>query len=120
MILKLRCEAIINGTQFYPEFLIIPNKIRVAEKRLLGEVIRFGRYQGNLSTEGILIIDGNIEDITQFILCEILSKFSRETIELNLCISVKFEGECNFVLSVDQIKKFLLLETPLNISCYSG
>lgn len=119
MMIKLNCQAIIDGLQFYPEILIIPSTIRVIEKQLIGKEIRFGRYKGALSTEGILIIDGNFEDVIQFIIGEILSKFSREILELNLCILVKSAGECNFELSVDQIKKISLLETPLNISYYS-
>lgn len=118
--IKLNCQVIIKGTQFYPEILILPNTIRVIEKQLIGKEITYGRYKGDMSFEGILIIDGEFEDVIQFIIAEILSKFSREIIELNLCILIKSERdwECNFELSVDQIKKILLLETPLNISYY--
>lgn len=119
MINKISLQAIISGETFSPEVLTIPNSIRVFKKQLKGEEVNFGRYKGNLSSEGILIIDGNIEEIVQFILSEILSKFSKKQIELNLCILVNYEGECNFELSIDEIENMSKLKMPFGITSYN-
>ena len=119
MIIKFSCQAIISGKKFNPEALSLPNSIRVINKHLIGDEVSFGRYKGSLSSEGILIIDGTIEEIVQFVLMEILSKFSKKQIELNLSILVHYDGECNFELSVDEIEKLSLLKVPFGITCYN-
>jgi hypothetical protein len=119
MINRISLQAIISGKKFNPETLSLPSSIRVFNKQLIGDEVSIGRYKGSLSSEGILIIDGTIEEIVQFILSEILSKFSKKQIELNLCILVEYEGECNFELSFDEIEKMSLLKVPFGITCYN-
>jgi len=119
MIIKISCQAIIEGEKFTPEVLSIPQTIRVVEKYTKGDVINVGRYKGNLSSEGLLIVDGDIDEIFQFIALKILPQFTRELVKLNLCILVCFEGECNFELTANQLIKIYELKIPLSITCYS-
>ncbi len=119
MITKINCQAIIEGANFTPNILNIPPTVKVLEKYSKGDVIKFGRYKGNLSSEGYLIIDGGIDEIINFLTLKILTQFSREIIDLNLCILVSYEGECNFELSQTQLDKIAKLHIPLAITCYN-
>lgn len=120
MIIKISCQVIIRGEKFTPIILSLPQKISFVEKYENGDVINSGRYEGTLSTEGMLSFSGEIDEVLQFIKLNILTHFTRELVEFNLCILVNYEGECNFELTHQQLNEITSLKIPLAITCYSG
>jgi hypothetical protein len=119
MILNISCQAIMVGKNFNPNQITIPTNIRIVEKLLIGDEIEFNRNKGELSAEGSLIIDGEVDAIIEFLTIEMLSQITLIEVDLNICIVVCYEGQCNFELSFEQIEKLSLLKVPIGITCYS-
>jgi hypothetical protein len=118
MILEMSCQASIQDSLFDPNLIRLTEDLRVIKMYKKGDLIDFGRYKGNLANDGLLIIEGNIDLVLQFLEVEIIPHFSIEIYKLNLSILICYEGQCNFEFTVPQLLKFSSLNIPLAISCY--
>jgi hypothetical protein len=83
-----------------------------------GDIINNGRYKGLISKQGTLTISGNIDEVLNFLISKIQTKFSLKEIDINLCILVCYKGECNFELTQKQLNTIIKLDIPLGITCY--
>lgn len=95
----------------------VPSTIKVVRKQNIGDIVDYGRYKGTKAVERYIIISGEIDEILDF--TKHLN-YNVGNCEMSLDLNVEFTEQCNFELSMSQLKKISLLNLDLSISCYQG
>lgn len=118
MINKIICQCTLFGSEFKPEIISIPKGIVVSRLLTKGSVIDFGRFKNQISEEGLLMIDGTIDDVLAF-LTNISGVILETKCEVSVTILVQYSLQCNFELSADQLDAIARLKIPIGITCYT-
>jgi hypothetical protein len=119
MIVEIICQVTVVGENFDCSAVIFPNTISIIQNVRKGDIVNFGRNKGKMSEEGLLIFNGDIDIVLQFLEIELIPKFLNTINELNISILVSYEDQCNFELTVNQLTKISALKIPLGITCYN-
>lgn len=119
MIIEMRCSCILTGEKFSPNLIPISKLFRIMEKYDLGELITSDVDEGTYSTEGSLILDGEVEDVIEFIEMIYERGINKTISYINICITIQYEDQCNFELSSVQLQKLSSFNVPVGITCYS-
>ena len=120
MITEIRCDCALKGKDFSPRLLSIPSEIRIVKDQKFGDTIKVGRFEGSMSEEGILIIDGNVDDVLVFMEKLINSEHMECITELSINLTVCYKEQCNFELTNDYLCRFSSMGVPLGITCFEA
>lgn len=116
--INIECSCVFSGKNFNPnslDFIIGENNF--VRKDFVGEVATRGRNKGLVKPEGSLYLSSSFEKI--ILILEGVGDWGEYGIEdVNVCLLVKHDGQCNFELDPKLISRFAKICIPLGITCY--
>jgi hypothetical protein len=118
MINKVICQCTLNGRELRPEILSVPKSIEVNRLVTRGSVVDFGRHKNEISDEGLLMLDGTVDDMLSF-LANSSAMILETKCDVSVTILVEYSLECNFEFTAHQLDMMSRLKIPIGITCYS-
>ncbi len=117
--ITIKSQLTISHLHLDVNLIKIPSILSLIKKQNVGDIVNYGRYKGTKADESYIIIAGGLDEILDFCIKTLESEIIDPS-EMILDIQVEYIGQCNFELSISQLKKIALLSLPLSISCYQS
>jgi hypothetical protein len=115
--ISIECSSSIIGEKLIESLLFCNEngvKMNIIDRK--GEVIKKGRNKGKIAEKDFIVLDGNFDSVLDYLL--LLNKRLTEDIDISITLNIIYESQCNFDITIEQVRKLLEINIPLNITCY--